>query len=100
MHIEPAPAALQVRELGDRQRIEWTIVDDTAGEHGEINVRAGTYWAWCEIVVAEDVSGHSHGCSDYFAKRNLPRDYGEDMFVGYEFRKLNNELDRAVYCSE
>jgi len=42
MHIEPAPAALPVRELGDRQRIEWTIVDDTTGEHGEINVRAGT----------------------------------------------------------
>jgi len=27
----------------------------------------------------------------------MPRDHGEDMFVGYEFRNLNNELDRAVY---
>ena len=100
MHIEPAPAALPVRELGDRQRIEWTIVGDAAGEHGEINVRAGTYWAWCEIVVAEHASGHSHGCSGHFAKRSLPRDHGADMFVGYEFRNLNNELDRAVYSAE
>ena len=73
---------------------------DTAGEHGEINVRAGTYWAWCEIVVAEDASRHSHGCSGHVAKRRLPRDHGADMFVGYEFRNLNNELDRAVYSAE
>jgi hypothetical protein len=100
MHIEPAPAALPICELGDRQRIEWTIVGDAAGEHGEINVRAGNYWAWCEIVVAEHASGHSHGYSGHFAKRSLPRDHGADMFVGYEFRNLNNELDRAVYSPE
>jgi hypothetical protein len=100
MHIEPALAALPVSELDDRQRIEWTMVGDAAGEHGEINVRAGTYWAWCEVVVAEDASRHSRGCLGHFAKRSLPRDHGADMFVGYEFRNLNNELDRAVYSAE
>lgn len=97
MHIEPAPAAIPVRELGDLQRIEWTIVGDAAGQHGEINARAGTYWAWCEIVVAEDASRHSRGYSGHLAKRALPRDHGAEMFVGYEFRNLNNEMDRAVY---
>lgn len=100
MHIEPEPTAIAVRELGDMQRIEWTIVGDAAGEHGEIEVRAGTYWAWCEIAVAEHASGHSRGFSSHIAKKGPPRDHGADMFVGYEFRNLNNELDRAVYSAE
>jgi hypothetical protein len=100
MHIEPAPTEISLRELGDMQRIEWVIVGDAAGEHGEINARAGTYLAWCEIAVAEHASGRSRGCSGHFAKRRLPRDHGVEMFVGYEFRNLNNELDRAVYSPE
>jgi len=100
MHIEPAPTAIAVRDLGETQRIEWTIVGDTTGEHGEINARTGTYWAWCEIAVAEHASGHSHGYSSHIARRGRPRDHGADMFVGYEFRNLNNELDRAVYSAE
>jgi hypothetical protein len=97
MRIEPTPTAIPVHELNDRQRIEWTIVGDTAGDRGEITVRAGTYWAWCEMIVAEHASGHSHGTAGHVVKRRLPRDHGVAMFVGYEFRNLNNELDRAVY---
>jgi len=101
MRIEPMPAALPIRELNDRQRIEWTIVGDTPGDRGEITVRAGTYWAWCEMVVAEHASGHGHhGTSGHAAKRRPPRDHGADMFVGYELRNLNNELDRAVYSAK
>lgn len=97
IHIEPELTSIPVRELNDKQRIEWTIVGDTAGDHGKINVWAGRYWAWCEIVVSDNVSRHSYGTSGYSVKRRMPRDHGEDMFVGYEFRNLNNELDRAVY---
>ena len=101
MHIEPAPTAIPVSELGDRQRIEWTIVGGTAGEHGEIHARAGMYWAWCEITVAEDAPRHARGYSaGHVAKRGLPRDHGADMFAGYEFRNLNNELNRAVYSPD
>lgn len=100
MRIEPAPTAIPVGELGDRQRIEWTMTGDAAGEHGAINVRAGTYWAWCEIVVAEDASGRSRGYSGHSAKKKPPRDHGVDMFVGYEFRNLGNPLERAVYSAE
>jgi len=98
MRIEPTPTAMPVRELNDRRRIEWTVVGDAAGNHGKIMVRAGAYWALCEIVVAEHASGHSsYGVPGHAVKRRLPRDHGMDMFVGYEFRNLNNELDRAVY---
>jgi hypothetical protein len=100
MHIEPAPTSIPVRELSDTKRIEWTVVGDAAGNHGEINARAGTYWAWCEIAVAEHASRRSQGWSGHVAKKGLPRDHGADMFVGYEFRNLNNELDRAVYSAE
>lgn len=100
MHIEPMPTAIPISELGDTQRIEWTILGDAAGGRGEINVRAGTYWAMCEIVVAEHASGGGHGGSSHVAKSKLPRDHGAEMFVGYEFRNLNNELERAVYSPE
>jgi hypothetical protein len=50
--------------------------------------------------VAEDASGRSRGGHGHFVKRRLPRDHGVDMFVGYEFRNLNNEMDRAVYSSK
>jgi hypothetical protein len=97
MRIEPAPQSIPVSELQVRQRVEWTIVGDTAGDRGEITVRVGTYWAWCEMVVAEHASRHNHGTPGHIVKKRPPRDHGAAMFVGYEFRNLNNELDRAVY---
>ena len=97
LHLDAAPAELSVSALNDRQRIEWTVVGDTAGSRGEISVRAGSHWAWCEMVVAEHASGHSHGVSAHAVKHRPPRDHGERMFIGYEFRHLDNELDRAVY---
>ncbi|HEY9189814.1 MAG TPA: ATP-binding protein [Sulfurovum sp.] len=100
MRIEPIPAEIPIRELGDTHRIEWTVTGRTAGENGRIMVRAGSYWAWCEIVVAEHTSHHSHSTSAHAAKRRVPRDHGADMFAGYELRNLENELNRAVYSPE
>lgn len=97
MRIEPIPTAIPVRELGDNQRIEWTIVGEVAGDSGKIMVRAGSYWAWCEIVIAKHSPHHNHSASGHSVKRGVPRDHGTDMFVGYELRNLNNEIDRAVY---
>ncbi len=97
MSIEPIPTAIPIHELGDKQRIEWTIVGEVAGDSGKITVRAGSYWAWCEIVIAEHSSRHNYSTPGHSVKRRLPRDHGTDMFVGYELRNLNNELDRAVY---
>nr|MCU0736326.1 ATP-binding protein [Methylotetracoccus sp.] len=44
--------------------------------------------------------GRSRACSGRVARKRLPRDHGSEMFVGYEFRNLNNELDRAIYSAE
>ncbi|HSR73823.1 MAG TPA: ATP-binding protein [Sulfurovum sp.] len=100
MRIAPLPAEIPIHELGDTHRIEWTAIGETAGESGRIMVRAGSYWAWCEIVIAEHVSHHHHSSSGHSVKRGVPRDHGTDMFVGYELRYLDNELDRAVYSPE
>ena len=97
LHIDPAPTEIAVGELLGRERIEWTLVGDGAGNRGEIAVRAGTHWAWCEVVVAEHASRHSHGTAGHAIRHRTPHDHGELMFTGYEFRNLGNELDRAVY---
>jgi hypothetical protein len=97
MRIEPSPAEMPLRELGDAQRVEWAIVGD-AFARGEITVRAGPYWAWCEVVVAENASGHGRGGPPVHAPRKrAPRDHGIDMFMGYEFRNLEDARERAVY---
>ncbi len=100
MHIEPLPMEIPMRELDDAQRIEWTIVGEAAGENGKIMVRAGSYWAWCEVVIAEHSSHHHHNSSGHSVKRGVPRDHGTNMFAGYELRNLENELDRAVYSTK
>lgn len=100
MRIEPKPMAIPLHDLNDRERFEWSVVGDRAGERGEITVRAGKYWAWCEIAVAEEASGHGSGSYGHTAKKAVPRDHGMAMFVGYEFRNLNNELERAVYSAQ
>lgn len=95
--IDTAPETIPVSSLGGKGRIEWTVLGGTAGDHGKISVRAGNYWAWCEIAMAKDASRHTKGYSSPAAKPRQPRDHGVDMFVGYEFRNLHNELERAVY---
>lgn len=101
MRIEPAPAAISIGELSRKQRIEWTITGEVAGDRGTITARVGSYLAWCEIVIAEHAFGHGHGStsSGHPVKRRT-HDHGADMFVGYEFRNLNNELARAVYSAD
>ncbi|MDN4643045.1 ATP-binding protein [Arthrobacter sp. PsM3] len=112
MRIEPAPVAIPVSALQGIQRIEWAVTGELPGERGEITVRAGAYWAWCEIVVAEHASHRSESQPPHAAviraaghpaehplAHRVPRDHGVDLFVGYEFRNLHNSADRAVYSA-
>lgn len=97
MRIEPVFAEIPLCELGDAQRIEWTIVGN-APARGEITVRLEAYWAWCEVVVAENAPGRGRGDQSVHApRRKAPRDHGIDMFMGYEFRNLKDARERAVY---
>lgn len=111
MRIAPTPTEIPLDGLTDVQRLEWTIVSDSPGDRGDIMVRAGAFWAWCEIVIAENASAApSHGNGSHRSHgsgktshggehRRPPRDHGEDMFAGYELRYLDDELERAVYSS-
>ncbi len=86
---------------GSNGRIEWTVIADKGGERGSITVRAGQYWAWCEIVAAENASvGHGGGSYGHAHLARVPRDHGMDMFAGYDFRNLGNDLERAVYSPQ
>lgn len=89
MRIEPLPSETPLSELGTTRRMEWTVVADAAAR-GQLTVRAGSHWAWCEVAVADNASGHStHGDrapSKHSPRPKVTRDHGIDMFLGYEFR--------------
>lgn len=110
MQIEPSPKEIPIDKLADQQRFVWTVTSDTPGDHGEISVRSENYWAWCELVVSDHASGHTdgrahpghqgHSKHHHTARHALARDHGETMFIGYDFRNLGNDLERAVYSPE
>lgn len=107
LHIDPAPGELALAELSDPQRLEWTVCADEPGLRGEITARSGAFWAWCELVCAEQAgspqhshSGNAAGSGSSGAHPRPARDHGEAMFLDYEFRHLDNELQRAVYSAE
>ncbi|RQM35579.1 ATP-binding protein [Rhodococcus ruber] len=106
LRIDPRPTEIAVEQRTGVQRLEWTVVGDTPGERGEIMVRSGAFWAWCEIVVAEDAPSPHHVPRPHPApprpvqRRRVSRDHGEDMFVGYDLRYLGDDGGRAVYDPE
>lgn len=119
LRIDPEPVPIAVAELGQTRRVEWTVVGERAGERGELTVRAGDFWALCEIVVAEHASRRSVDQPPHLAVaagavraeagvqpaahregHRASRDHGVDLFTGYDFRSLHNTADRAVYSPE
>lgn len=101
--VEPAPTRVAIGALTPPGRIEWTLTGNAADSRGEITVRAGDYWAWCEIVVAHQagIAHAHHGAMRSHARAPRPaRDHGVQMFMGYDFRALDNDLDRAVYSPD
>ncbi|WP_372985934.1 ATP-binding protein [Marinobacter sp.] len=100
VELDTKPTELPVSQLTDRNRIEWTITGDSVGDRGEITVRSQHYWAWCEVVIADHGAHHRHHRPKHHPRHNhraASRDHGEAMFIGYDFRALHNELERAVY---
>ena len=101
IRIEPAPTEVAVGGRVGVQRLQWTAVGESPGERGEIMVRCGAFWAWCEIVMAEQAPAthhaYGHHAGDGSRHRRPPRDHGEDMFAGYELRYLGDDAGRAVY---
>jgi hypothetical protein len=102
MRIEPALMELPVGELGNGHSLTWTVTGERSGERGELTVTAGPYLALCEVVVAEQASAHHHhgAVATRDARRRSQHDHGVILFSGYDFRALDNEVDRAVYSPE
>lgn len=103
MRFEPVPADIPVSELANTRRIEWSVVADVQARD-QLTVRVGPDWAWCEVVVADNAAGNighaRRGPSKRIARPKVTRDHGIDMFLGYEFRNLENEPARAIYDPE
>lgn len=101
MTITPQTDGIALAELADKTSVSWTVTAAEAGAHAEILVECSGYLAWCEIVTAEQAPTHGrpsgHGQSHSHSRARIPRDHGEEMFIGYDFRDLGNDLDRAIY---
>lgn len=107
MEMDTMPREIPVSELGDGHSFRWTVTGNADGEKGEIQVHSHDFWAWCELVISAEASAHHHGQGHHGRRAQHPahhhglaRDHGEAMFVGYDFRNLGNDLDRAVYSPE
>lgn len=100
LRLDPAPERVSPDELDETGRLQWAATGDTDGIRGRITVRTGSYWAWCDLVISERAAGHAHPSHLRPARQRPSRDHGAVMFSGYEFRNLEHELDRAIYCPE
>lgn len=98
--IAPVQKQIPLRSLRGNPQVEWEVTGRSTDDQGEIVARVGNYFAWCEIVIAERAVRHAHHAKPRPHKRQLPRDQGEAVFTGYEFRYLGEEAGRAVYSPQ
>lgn len=98
LSLDPMTERYAPADLGESDRLQWTATGGTDGLRGRITVRNGAYWASCDLVISRRAAEHSHPAHLRPARHRSIRDHGAVMFTGYEFRNLENELDRAVYC--
>lgn len=98
--IEPAAAVLSVGDLADDSRFCWKLFGSASGAKGKITAASGAYSATCEIVIAENSSGQGYHHPSGKPPVIWNQDNSTDMFVGYELRNLDNDIDRAIYQPE
>jgi len=98
--VEPRRETIAVADLPADGRLEWTVNGREIGAKGRIGVRAEPYEAFCEVVIAEHQTGQSFGHPSGRPTAPWGMDNSVDLFLGYEMRSLNNEIDRAVYSPE
>lgn len=79
-------------------RFAWTMAGTEIGAKGRIEVSSGDFAAFSEIVIAQNASGK--GYHSFSGQPNPAKVKSADLFVGYELRSLDNDIDRAVYNPE
>ena len=98
--IEPAVGVMAVGELGEDGRFAWTLLGREIGARGKIVVSCEPYEAACEIVIAEEAGGKGYGHPSGRVSRPWNMDNANNLFLGYELRNLENDMDRALYSPE
>lgn len=97
IRAEPAPEAMAVSDLPEDGRFVWQAVGLEVGARGRIGVVCGPYSAFCEIVIAEQAGEKSFPNPSGRPPAVWDRDNSADLFLGYELRNLDNDMDRAAY---
>ncbi len=97
MTVTPLLNDMQVDNLPENGRLEWTVTGTEIGAHGKIGVTSGPYSASCEVVIAEQASGKGYYHPSGRPPAKWAWDNATDLFRGYELRNLDNDIERAVY---
>lgn len=99
--IEPDAAQLTAASLPPDGRYVWTLTGSQVGARGRIRVTAGPATAECEVVIGEDAPRHEpHSLQEAPAGPPADRDNSANIFLGYELRNLDNDIDRAIYSPQ
>ncbi len=98
--IEPAPNEMTAAELPPDGRIEFNVIGAEIGAAGKIIIATGPYSATCEIVIAAEDTGKGYGQPSGKLPAKWDKDNATALFIGYELRNLDNDIDRAVYKAD
>lgn len=100
------PASIQVDPLLNETtagvlpadgRVELNVIGSEIGASGRITIATGPYSSTCEIVIAAEDTGKGYFQFSGNPPAKLDRDTATALFIGYELRNLDNDIDRAVY---
>lgn len=98
--VEPVLQDMAVADLPESARFEWRVIGMESGARGKIGVSSGPYSAFSEIVIAEQAAGKGYQNPSGKPPVIWDRDNSSDLFLGYELRNLDNDLERAAYSAE
>ncbi len=100
IRVEDPLEDLAVSDLPANGRFEWKVSSAEIGARGRIGVTSGPYSAFCEIVIAGQVTGKGYHNPSEKPPVLWDRDNSSDLFLGYELRNLDNDMERAAYSPE
>ncbi|MGE4588454.1 MAG: ATP-binding protein [Acidaminococcaceae bacterium] len=95
--IEPTPNEITAVDLPPDGRIEFTAIGTEIGATGKTVIATGPYSATCEIVIAAENTGKGFSQPSGRPPAKWAKDNAAALFIGYELRNLDNDIDRAVY---
>lgn len=95
--IEPILTETTASKLPADGRLEFNVIGSEIGASGKITVATGPYSTTCEIVIAAEDTGKGYSQPSGNPPAKLINDNATALFIGYELRNLDNDIDRAIY---